>query len=162
MVALIHHLHSIKDVFMCKERHHLRSIKDVFMCKERHQPHPTPPQPTPVLPSIKDVYMCKEHHLRSVKDVFMWKERHHRRSIKDVFTRKERHQPHPTPPQPTPLWPPANGYNHGYIYTWVRWNRWWFTFYSYVIHHCEGFPSIKQETKSDFRSLIGFFWTSFG
>ena len=117
MVALIHHLRSIKDVFMRNQRHHLRSIKDVFMRKERHQPHPTPPQPTPVLRSIKDVYMCKErHHLRSVKDVFMCKERHHLRSIKDVFTRKERHQPQPTPPQPTPLWPPANGYNHGYIY----------------------------------------------
>ena len=34
----------------------------------------------------------------------------------DVFMCKERHHPHPTPPQTTPLWPPANGYNQGYIY----------------------------------------------
>ena len=62
-------------------------------------------------------FFCKErHHLRSIKDVFMCKERHHLRSIKDVFRCKERHHPHPTPPQTTPLWPPANGYNHGYIY----------------------------------------------
>ena len=94
-----HHLRSIKDVFMCKERHHLRSIKDVFTCKERHHPHPTPPQ-------------CSV----ASKMCFMCKERHHLRSIKDVFRCKERHHPHPTPPQTTPLWPPANGYNHGYIY----------------------------------------------
>ena len=41
--------------------------------------------------------------LTPFKDVFMCKEGHHLRSIKDVFMCKERHQPHPTPPQPTPV-----------------------------------------------------------
>ena len=63
---------------------------------------PTPPQPTPVLRSIK---MCScariRHHLRSIKDVFMCKERQHLRSIKDVFMCKESHHPHPTHPNPT-------------------------------------------------------------
>ena len=39
----------------------------------------------------------------------------HRRSIKDVYMSKERYHPIPTPPQPTPLWSPANDNDHGYI-----------------------------------------------
>ena len=101
-----HHLRSIKDVFTRKERHHLRSIKDVFMCKESHQPHPTPPQPNPPQFSVASK-MCSRarirHHLRSIKDAFTCKECQHLRSIKDVFMCKERQQPHPTPPQPTPV-----------------------------------------------------------
>ena len=61
--------------------------------------------------------------LRSIKDVFMCKERHHLRSIKDVFrckgTSSSPPPPHPKPPQTTPVWPPANGYNHGYIYIYL-------------------------------------------
>ena len=46
----------------------------------------------------------------------------HRRSIKDVYMSKERYHSIPTPPQPTPLWSPANDNDHGYIlyvYIWI-------------------------------------------
>ena len=90
-------LRSIKDVFMCKERHHLRSIKDVFMCKERHHPHPTPPQ----FSVASKMCSCARNDIISVASKMC-------SCARNVII--------PTPPQTTPLWPPANGYNHGYDY----------------------------------------------
>ena len=44
----------------------------------------------------------------------------HRRSIKDVYMCKERYHPIPTPPQPTPLWSPANDNDLGHIHIYIH------------------------------------------